>query len=434
VEAQGARPAGGGAAPEQAGKETTLWLRVRQSGRTGLHRTGSAEPSELENAVRDALAQARLAPPSPAEPLAGRDNPGAAPANVSGGASHEAAALFDPELAALQPARARDLLERAARAGAGEQLHLAWLEGRVAIATSAGARRAARVTAARLGVRCGSGAGAGSATAAARRWEALDLNAVVERARSRHAPPAGAAPTWAGPPGPAAGAVVVLSEQGAAALVDLLNRHALSAAAMRGGTAWLEGRLDQPVAAPCLSLRDDGTDPLGLPFPFDLAGWPKRPVDLITGGVFLTPAVDAGLAQRIGRPPTPHAVAPDESIACNLRLLPVDEGSSGGEGEEDLARFVEAAEEGLWVGALAGVECFDPRSLRFRARALGVRRIAGGQLGEALPDLIWEAELPAVLSGVRAVGHRPVAVAGREMLLGAIAAPLLALSGGGSWR
>jgi predicted Zn-dependent protease len=441
AEAPGGRPAAGAAAPEQPGKETTLWLRVRQSGRTGLHRTGSAEPSELENAVRDALAQARLAPPSPAEALAGRDGSGGTAANASGGALNEPAAmLFDPELAALQPSRARDLLERAA--GAGEQLHLSWLEGRVVVATSAGARRAAQVTAARLTVRCGGGAGAGSATAAARRWQALDPGAVLERARSRHAAAPGAAAAGAPAasataPGPPAGAAVVLSEQGAAALVDLLNRHALSAAAMRGGTSWLEGRLDQPIAAACLSLCDDGMDPLGLPFPFDLAGWPKRRVDLIGGGILLTPAVDAGLAQRIGRPPTPHAVAPDESIACNLRLLPAGEESAAGaagEGEDELARLVEAAEDGLWIGALAGVECFDPRRLRFRARALGVRRIAGGRLGEAVPDLIWEAELPAVLGGVRVVGRRPVTVAGREMLLGAIAAPLVVVAGCGSWR
>src|ERR1700720_931261 len=63
-----ARAAGpGGRAP----CERNLLVRVRQSGRTGLHRTGGVEPSELENAVRDAVAQARLAPPSPAEPLAG---------------------------------------------------------------------------------------------------------------------------------------------------------------------------------------------------------------------------------------------------------------------------------------------------------------------------------------------------------------------------
>src|ERR1700724_1752652 len=76
-----ARAAGpGGRAP----CERNLLVRVRQSGRTGLHRTGGVEPSELENAVRDAVAQARLAPPTPAEPLAGAgERRGAAAATVA---------------------------------------------------------------------------------------------------------------------------------------------------------------------------------------------------------------------------------------------------------------------------------------------------------------------------------------------------------------
>src|ERR1700724_3211309 len=71
--AGGGRGAGAAAAGPggRAPCERTLLVRVRQSGRTGLHRTGGVEPSELENAVRDAVAQARLAPPTPAEPLAG---------------------------------------------------------------------------------------------------------------------------------------------------------------------------------------------------------------------------------------------------------------------------------------------------------------------------------------------------------------------------
>src|SRR5258708_6065669 len=45
--------------------ERTVLFRVRESGRTGLHRTSVSTLSDLENALRDALAQARLAPPSP---------------------------------------------------------------------------------------------------------------------------------------------------------------------------------------------------------------------------------------------------------------------------------------------------------------------------------------------------------------------------------
>ncbi len=138
-----ARAAGpGGRAP----CESNLLVRVRQSGRTGLHRTGGVEPSELENAVRDAVAQARLAPPTPAEPLpgAGEGRGAAAPtaataaaeaaaATAAGGAPSAGApapaagpggpgpgrgdAIYDPELAELEAVRARALLDGAAERG-----------------------------------------------------------------------------------------------------------------------------------------------------------------------------------------------------------------------------------------------------------------------------------------------------------------------------
>ena len=61
--------------------------------------------------------------------------------------------------------------------------------------------------------------------------------------------------------------------------------------------------LGQPVFHPAVNLRDDPTDPRGLPFPFDLLGAAARPVDLVAGGVALTPAVDDRLARELGLPP-----------------------------------------------------------------------------------------------------------------------------------
>ncbi|MBV8200938.1 MAG: hypothetical protein JOZ15_09985, partial [Acidobacteria bacterium] len=378
--AEAAAPAGG------PGRERSLLVRVRQSGRTGLHRTAGVEPSDLENAVRDALAQARLAPATAAEPLAS----GERRADAAGGTG-QGDALHDPDLAELEAERVRALLDGVAERG--EQLRFAWLEGQVAIVNSAGLRRLARVTAASFDARCGRGPGFGAAAGAARRFDALYLQDTLDRARARHAgdgdaggaaapaPPEGPSPggpmlEGSPPPaGPPPDLAMVLSEPSVAALVELLNRHALTAAAQRDAGSCFHGKLGEQLLASCLSLRDDGTDPRALPFPFDLAGWPKRRVDLVVDGVFATPAVDVRLAQAIGRSPTPHAMAPDESIAANLLLLPGDRPPLA---EAELLR---QAEGGVWIGALGGLACHDPRRLRFRAVAQGVRRIAAGALG-----------------------------------------------------
>jgi predicted Zn-dependent protease len=209
---------------------------------------------------------------------------------------------------------------------------------------------------------------------------------------------------------------LVLSPEASAALLDLLNREALGSSTFGDGA--LRGRLGTPVCHPAITLRDDGTDPRGLPFPFDFLGAAKRPIHLIEGGVLRTPAVDERLAPAIDLPPTPHLIAPDEALATHLFLQP------GNEPDEELLR---RAAGGLWVTWLDVPRTFDPAALRFRALLRGVRRLENGALGTPVPDLVWEDSLPALLERVLGVGRTPVtAVAAADPLYGATTAPMLA--------
>jgi PmbA protein len=383
----------------------TLLVRVRESGRIGLHSTGLAGLPDLEKAVREALAQARLAAKAPPARLA--EGAGDPLPSLSG--------LCDEEIARLTPARAKELLQRGA-GGAGEEATLSWAEGRFAVVNSRGLRRTAEVTAAWLDVSCGRTPGAGSATSVARSLAGLDVPAVFARARQRHAPNgAEAAP----PEGPVP---VVLAPEAAAALLGLLNVHALSSLAFLDGISFLRERVGQEVFHPALSLRDDPGAASGAPFPFDLLGAAKRPIDLVERGVFLGAARDERLAHVLGQPPTPHLVAPDEARCSHLTLQP------GGQPDAELLR---QAEGGVWINELAPVEAFDPRALRFRAVARGVRRIVGSALGPAIPDLIWEDRLPALLRGVLGVGGEALPVVpapAGDPLLGAFTVPLLAFA------
>ncbi len=379
--------------------ERNLLVRVREAGRLGLHRTNTAGLSDLENAIRDALGQARLARRTPQPPPSGAAGP-----------LPRLPELADPEIGRMSQSRARDLIQR--HAERGEIGWLGWAEGRMAVINSRGLRRATEVTAAWLVASCGRGPGAGRAAAAARSLDALDPGAVFERARQRHVPAGG--PT-AGPPetpGP-----LVLSPEAAAALIDLLNREALGSSTFPGGA--LRGRLGEPVCHPAVTLRDDGTDPRGLPFPFDFLGAAKLPVELIERGVLRTPAVDEELAAAIGLPPTPHLIAPDEAVATHLFLEP------GEEPDEELLR---RAGGGLWVTWLDAPRAFDPAALRFRAHLRGVRRLEDdGALGAPVPDLVWEDHLLALLERVLGVGRTAVtAVAAADPLFGATTAPMLA--------
>ncbi|HEX2224026.1 MAG TPA: metallopeptidase TldD-related protein, partial [Thermoanaerobaculia bacterium] len=290
---------------------------------------------------------------------------------------------------------------------------LAWARGRLAVVNHLGLRRTVEGTAASFDIQCSRNPGGGRAAAASRSLAGLAVAEVAERARQRQAPQS------AGVEGPPEEPVpLVLAPEAAARLVELLNRHALGADSFHDGTSPLRGNIGQAVFHPDVSLRDDGLDPRGLAFPFDLMGTPKGPVDLVAAGVFLTPAVDPLLAARTGLVVTPHQLGPGEAQATNLFLMP------GDLPEPELLR---AADGGIWVAALDPVECFAVAGLRFRAVARGARRIRGGALDRALPDLVWEDSVLDVLNRVVGIGAEPRPVASGDLFLGATAAPALAV-------
>jgi len=401
-------------------QERTVIARVREAGRIGLHRTGLTTLADLEKAVREALAQARLAAPSPAARLP----------EGAGDALPAIPGLYDPEIQRLTAARARELLQKTAERG--EVARLGWGEGHYAVVNSRGLRRATEVTAAWLEVSCGqsdrgqsdrgTSPGAGSAAAVARSLAGLDGPAVFARARRRHA---AASPNDENIPAAAPGGPipVALAPEAAAALLALLNLHALSSVSFLDGSldgfSFLRERSGQPVFHPSLTLRDD---PLsgGAPFPFDFLGSAARRLDLVERGVFLGPARGERLAHALNLPLTPNLVTPDEAQAAHLTLQP---------GEETEGELLRRAEGGVWISQLDPLEAFDRRALRFRAVARGVRRIENGALGAAVLDFVWEDSLPGLLTRVLGVGKEPVSVAAGDPLLGAVTAPLLVLEG-----
>lgn len=381
-------------------RERTVLVRVRESSRRGFHSTAACEVSDLDAAIRVALAQARLS-----QPLA----PGATSLPEGSDAAVSTEGLHDAEIAKMTPERARELVQRLA--DRDETVRLGWAAGRVAVANSRGLRRTAEVTSALASVTSGRGPGAGFAAAASRSLAGLGPSTLRTRARERQS--SREVPLGDLPPGPIP---VVLSQEAMAALLELLRLQALTS-----NTFWassLRQALGQPVFHPMVNLRDDAANPRGLPFPFDLLGSAKRPLALIEGGVFLTPVLDERLARELERRPTAHLVAPGEASPNHLFLAP---------GEQADSELLSRAEGGLWIGILNPVEAFDSGSLRFRATAAGVRSVEQGKLGAPLPDLLWEDDLGTLLCRVLGVGSEAVTVPLGDGLFGGITAPVLAL-------
>ncbi len=369
-------------------------------GRVGSHRTGFGDGGEIDSAIRQAIAQARVHQPLPGLPHIPADE---TPLPRLEGLSCE-------RTARLSPGDARTMLERWRRER--ESLSFEWTLGRVAVINSRGIRRSVEVTSAALEVRHGRRPGAGRAATAARSFEALDGEQLQDVAAARHG--RGEVGELPSEPPPA-----VLSAEAAIELVAFLNRTALTANSYSEGTSFLREHLGVQVFDRAITLRDNATSPLGIPFPFDLEGSAKRPVDMIRDGTPKTPALDQRQAAQLGLPPTAHSISGNDARAENLFLLPEKL-----EEQELLAR----ADGGIWIGGLDGVAPIEPQRGRFLAHARGVRRIRDGRLAEALPDCVWDDSLLRCLSEKPAVGSTLGRRLSRDGVLGATCAPPLYLS------
>ncbi len=408
-------------------RELSLVVRVTERGRVGVHRAAALDRAELANAIRRALADARLAPfLKSGEPGAANSAPGneAAGAHRSGAPPVASDPMWDAEIADLTAEEAKALLAHGL--GPDETARFEWTEGRIGFAASGAPPRLAALTGAALTLRTGSGPATGSAEGIARTLSALAPGRLLDLARERRAEaPLGPAPSSAVPLALAPKAVASLMTGFARAALDSQSiRMAIESGAPQ---SWpLNGRLGERIASNRLNLLDDPTDAAGLALPFDACGATCRPIELLAAGVFraaaLTPALAAalGLSAYLGE--LPLAIDFDQAAPLHLAVAASDPAAGLA-----LDQLLAVADGGLWIAALSAVEVYDAVGLHFRTVAHGVRRIVGGQIGPAVPNLVWEAGLLEVLSHLAAIGRTRTAVANGPPWLGATLSPGLVI-------
>ncbi len=384
----------------------TVLIRVVEGGRQGWHRTDLGVGNELESGLRQALALAkaqRRAKKRPVLPTDGRE-------------LRFPRRLLDRDVSRLRPEEARSLL--AGWCEPRTQGQLRWSETRLAIFNSHGLRRTAATSELTFEAACGFAPGAGHAAGSARTLKDLQVEEICERARRCH--------TAAEPAELPAGLMpVLLAPEAVVELLNVLNTFAFAGRAYLEGTSFLVRHRNVQVFDPKLNLRDDATRLPGVPFPFDLEGSAKRPLDLIVEGQPSTLALNQYQGAEAGLRPTAQAVGGQDALFGNLFLLP-------GETAED--ELLAAADGGLRIGWLETPECLEPTHLRIRAVARGVRRIENGRLGAALPDFVWEESLLGTLARLRAVGRDTVVRTAPTTPLGAISAPSLVLVESGGFQ
>ena len=193
---------------------------------------------------------------------------------------------------------------------------------------------------------------------------------------------------------------VVLEEYAVSDIVDFLAYLGFSALAVQEQRSFLTGKLGQRVMSPEISIWDDGTDPGGLPMPFDFEGVPKARLDLIEQGIARGLCYDSQTAAREGRPSTGHALPPGQTfgpVPLNLFM------ASGKTPRHELARGIE---RGVWVTRFWYTRHVHPLALVVTGMTRdGAFLIEKGEVGPPVRNLRFTQSYLAALNDVRAVAN-----------------------------
>lgn len=162
--------------------------------------------------------------------------------------------------------------------------------------------------------------------------EALGREAIETALRSRHPRPmeAGEYP-------------VVLKPYAVCDMLGTLGYIGLGALAVQEQRSFMAGQFGKRVAAPLVTIWDDGRDGRGLPMPFDYEGVPKQRVMLIENGVARGVVYDLETAAKEGRPSTGHGLPAPNTLG------PIPTNLFMAAGDSSLDELIESTERGLLV-------------------------------------------------------------------------------------
>lgn len=137
---------------------------------------------------------------------------------------------------------------------------------------------------------------------------------------------------------------VILEEEAVADMVFFLGYMGFGALAVQEERSFMTGKIGEKITGERITIWDDGSDPRGIPLPFDFEGVPKKKVILIENGVAKSPVHDSFTAGREeGAVSTGHALPMPNTfgpIPINLFM------AAGNATKEEM---LASTERGIWV-------------------------------------------------------------------------------------
>jgi PmbA protein len=180
-----------------------------------------------------------------------------------------------------------------------------------------------------------------------------------------------------------------------------LVRHisgAASGPALYRRASFLVGKLGERIAAPSITIVDDGTIPGALGSrPFDGEGLPVRRTVIVEQGVLRSYLLDTYTGRKLGLPSTHHAARDGSGVGVSTTNLYLAAGST------DPAEMIRSVKNGLYVTELIG---FGVNGVTgdYSRGAVGLW-IENGELAYPVEEITVAGNLLEMLNAVEAVGN-----------------------------
>ena len=191
---------------------------------------------------------------------------------------------------------------------------------------------------------------------------------------------------------------VILEEYAVAGLLEYLSYIGFSGLALEEGRSFME--LGTRVMGDTVSIRDDGSDPTGLPAPIDFEGVVRQRVELIKDGVANAVVHDAATGGRAGTGSTGHALpAPNlfGPMALNIFMEP---------GDTPRDELIGAVKRGVWVTRFHYINPVHPKKAILTGMTKdGTFLIEDGKLTRPLMNFRFTQSVPEAFSDVRAASR-----------------------------
>ena len=184
-------------------------------------------------------------------------------------------------------------------------------------------------------------------------------------------------------------------------LVQMLNTTGMGARSVLEGRSWMNDRMGKEAMSPRVTIWDDGTDPNGLPLPFDFEGVPKQKVEIVTAGIIKGPVYDRSTAHQSKVASTGHALPPEFYMytprAVNLFMAP---------GDSSVAEMISSTKRGLYITRFWYTRPVHPRDAIITGMTRdGVFMIENGELTFPVKNLRFTQSYVHALAEVSAVSQ-----------------------------